>query len=87
MDSHKKNKTWDLIDKPDKVKLVGCKWIFKIKPGVSGIEDERYTGRLVAKGYSQTKGIDYNEIFFPVVKHVSIRFMLSVALNLDFELE
>lgn len=87
MDSHKKNRTWDLIDKPEKAKLIGCKWIFKLKPGIPGVEDERYKGRLVAKGYSQTEGIDYNEIFSPVVKHVSIRFMLSVVVNLDFELE
>lgn len=87
MESHKKNRTWDLIEKPEKAKLIGCKWLFKLKPGIPGVEDERYKGRLVAKGYSQTEGIDYNEIFSPVVKHVSIRFMLSVVLNLDFELE
>lgn len=87
MASHKKNRTWDLIDKPEKAKLIGCKWLFKLKPGIPGVEDERYKGRLVAKGYSQTEGIDYNEIFSPVVKHVSIRFMLSVVVNLDFELE
>lgn len=87
MDSHKKNMTWDLIEKPDNQKLVGCKWIFKIKPGIPGVEDVRYKGRLVANGYSQTERIDNNEIFSPMVKYVSIRFMLSVVVKLDFKLE
>lgn len=39
------------------------------------------------KEHSQTEGIDYNEIFSQAVKHVSIRFMLSVVVNLDFKLE
>ena len=87
MESHRKNRTWDLIDRPAKAKLVGCRWLFKLKPGIPGVEDERYKGRLVAKGYSQTEEIDYNEIFSPVVKHVSIRLMLSIVENLNLELE
>ena len=87
MESHRKNITWDLIDRPAKAKLVGCRWLFKLKLGIPGVEDERYKGKLVAKGYSQTEGVDYNEIFSPVVKHVSIRLMLSIVLNLNLELE
>lgn len=49
--------------------------------------DPRYKGRLVAKGYLQVKGIDYNEVFAPVVKHVSIRFILSLVVNEDLHLE
>ena len=43
--------------------------------------------RLVAQGFSQQEGIDYNEVFSPVVKHVSIRIMLSIVVNKDYELE
>ena len=87
MDSLERNHTWDLIEKPKYQKTVGCKWIFMYKPGIPGVEDKRYKGRLVAKGYSQKEGIDYNEVFSLVVKHVSIRLMLSIVVNKDFELE
>jgi len=87
MDSHQKSHTWDLIEKPEKQKLIGCKWIFKLKPGIPGLEKQRYKVRLVAKGFSQQEGIDYNEVFSLVVKHVSIRLMLSLVVNMDYELE
>ena len=41
----------------------------------------------MAKGYAQVEGIDYNEVFAPVVKHVSIRLLLSAVVNYDMELE
>ena len=66
---------------------MGCKWIFKYKHGIHGVEDRQHKGRLVVKGFSQNEGIDYNEIFSPVVKHVSIRLMLSIVVNKDYELE
>eukprot|EP00253_Pinus_taeda_P031778 PITA_31778 len=67
-----KNGTWDLVELPKDRKTVGCKWVFKLKRGVNDTED-RYKARLVAKGFSQKAGIDFHEIFSPVVKIVSIR--------------
>src|SRR5690606_37700002 len=49
--------------------------------------EPRYKSRLVAKGYSQKEGVDYHDIFAHVVKHVSIRLLLSIMVNLDLELE
>jgi len=87
MDSMKKNDTWDVIDKPEGKRVIGCKWIFKRKAGIPGVEPPRYKARLVAKGFSQREGIDYQEIFSPVVKHVSIRYLLSIVVQFDMELE
>ncbi|CAA7024877.1 unnamed protein product [Microthlaspi erraticum] len=68
-------------------KAIGCKWVFKRKAGIPGVEAPRLKARLVAKGYSDKEGIDYQEIFSPVVKHVSIRCMLSAVLHFDMELQ
>ena len=87
MDSLQRNHTWDLVKKPKGRAIIGCKWIYKRKPGILGVEDPRYKGRLVAKGYAQKEGVDYNEIFSPVVKHVSIRYLMSIVVQEDMELE
>ncbi|CAA7015076.1 unnamed protein product [Microthlaspi erraticum] len=79
--------TWILIERPKGHKAIGCKWIFKRKPGIIGVEAPRYKARLVAKGYAQKEGVDYQEIFAPAVKHVSIRYMLSAVVHYDMELE
>ncbi|RVW63516.1 Retrovirus-related Pol polyprotein from transposon TNT 1-94 [Vitis vinifera] len=62
----------------ERVKPVDCKWLFKIKDGISEDEPPKYKSRLVAKGFSQKEGIDYNEVFSPVVKHKSIRVLLAM---------
>jgi hypothetical protein len=58
-------KTWDLVELPKDRKVVGCKWVYKLKKGVDG-KIERYKAILVAKGYSQMEGIYFHEIFSPV---------------------
>ncbi|KAL1225437.1 Retrovirus-related Pol polyprotein from transposon TNT 1-94 [Cardamine amara subsp. amara] len=87
MQSLNKIETWEIVSKPDRKKTIGCKWIFKIKEDIPRVKGPRYKARLVAKGFTQVEGVDYNEIFLPVVKHVSIRIMLSVVVNFDLELE
>ena len=86
MDSLAKNKTWDLVDLLESRKVVGYKWVYKLKKGVDDTVPN-YKARLVAKGFSQKAGIDFHEIFSPVVKLVSIRILLALVVLYDLELE
>ena len=52
MESLRKNETWILVPKPVQQRLVGCKWIYKIKEGIPGVESKRYKAWLVAKGFT-----------------------------------
>ena len=81
-----KNAKWDLIEIPNDRKIVGCKWVYKLKRGVDDKED-RYKARLVAKGFFQKAGVEFHEIFSPVVKIVSIRIVLALVALLDLELQ
>ena len=82
-----KNKTWKLIVRPEKRKTVSCKWIFKVKEGVSDAEPSRFKAWLVARGFTERERIDFNEIFSPVVKHASIRVILALVAIQDMYLE
>ena len=56
------------------------------KEGFPSKNDVRYKARLLAKGYAQNEGIDYNEVFSPVVKHSSIRILLALVAQFNMEL-
>lgn len=87
VNSLEKNNTWKLVPTPKNQRVIGSKWIFKRKDGIPGVEKPRYKARIVAKGYSQVEGLDYHEIFSLVVKHRSIRSILSIVAKNDLELE
>ncbi|GAA0164003.1 transmembrane signal receptor [Lithospermum erythrorhizon] len=80
-----KNNTWILVNLPPGKKPVGCKWVFTVKYNENG-KIERYKARLVAKGFAQTYGIDFSETFAQVAKLNTIRVLLSIVANLDWEL-
>ncbi|GJR38914.1 ribonuclease H-like domain-containing protein [Tanacetum coccineum] len=74
------NGTWVLVPRPANVNVVRSMWIFKHKFHVDG-SLSRYKARLVANGHSQQQGIDCDETFSPVVKPVTIRTVLSLAIS------
>lgn len=85
MDALLKNGTWTLVPLLEGKKLVGCRWVFSIKHRIDG-SIERYRTRLVAKGYTQTYSVDYQETFSPVTKLNTIRVVLSLTANIDWSL-
>src|SRR5436189_5279081 len=87
MESLHKNSVWELVPKPKDHKVIGFKWVYRKKEGISEKTDITYKARLVAKEFSQKEGVDYDEIFYPMVKHTSIRVLLSLVAQFNMELE
>ncbi|MCO5596256.1 hypothetical protein L7F22_050316 [Adiantum nelumboides] len=79
-----KNKTWKLVPLPKGRKALPCKWVYK-KKIASNVEN--YKARLVAKGFKQEYGVDFQEIFSPVVKMTTLRMLLALVATEDMELD
>lgn len=78
LDSIHENETWELVELPQGRKAIGSKWVFKIKVDENG-KITRRKARLVAQGFSQQYGVDYDEVFAPVVRNATFRLLLSDA--------
>ncbi|RVW50266.1 Retrovirus-related Pol polyprotein from transposon TNT 1-94 [Vitis vinifera] len=85
MDSLLGNQTWQLTELPVGKKALRNKWVYRIKNEHDG--SKRYKARLVVKGFQQKEGIDYTEIFSPVVKMSTIRFVLGMVAAENLHLE
>ncbi|KAK8696819.1 hypothetical protein V6N13_001944 [Hibiscus sabdariffa] len=85
MDSMSENQVWTLVEPHEGIKSIGCKWVFKNKTDMDG-NVQTYKGRLVAKGFRQIHGVDYDETFSPVAIIKSIRILLAVAALHDYEI-
>ena len=79
------NETWELVPPPLDANIVGSKWVLKVKRDANG-NINRYKARLVAQGYSQVKGVDYDEVFSPVARNTSVRSLLALANAHDLEI-
>ncbi|KAH9669164.1 Integrase catalytic domain-containing protein [Citrus sinensis] len=80
------NQTWELVKLPKEKKAIGNKWVYAKKQGSLNQSTPRYKVRLVAKGFAQKEGIDYNEVFSPIVKHTSIHILLALVAKYELEL-
>ena len=78
LDALLKTGTWDLVDLPTGKSAIGCKWVYKIKTWSDGIVD-RYKAHLVATGFTQEYGIDYEETFALVARLSSVRTLIAVS--------
>ena len=78
MDALERNETWEIVERPKDKKEVSCRWIYKVKYQSNGTLDQ-YKTSFVAKGYTQTYEIDYEETFTPMAKMNTIRIILSLV--------
>lgn len=82
-DSLVANNTWEKVDAPKGVKIVGSRWCFDLKFNAEG-EITRYKARFVVQGFSQTLGLDYFETYAPVVHMNTVRTVLALAATYDW---
>ncbi|KAK3009353.1 hypothetical protein RJ639_013089 [Escallonia herrerae] len=85
IDALDKNGTWELVPKPEKCEPITCKWVFRLKKNSDSTID-RFKARLVALGFSQNYGLDYEETFSLVAKIVTFRSIISLAAFKDDEI-
>ncbi|GJY53951.1 retrovirus-related pol polyprotein from transposon TNT 1-94 [Tanacetum coccineum] len=79
------NDVWELVTQPRNMIIIGTKWVFRNKLDENVIVSQN-KARLVAQGYNQQEGIDYDETYAPVARLESIRILLAYACALDFKL-
>ncbi|SYW74107.1 uncharacterized protein UHO2_00972 [Ustilago hordei] len=78
--------TWEVMDLPVSMNTVDTKWVLKVKTDAN-LVPTKFKARLIARGFTQRKGVDYTEIFAPVAPIQSIRGVLAVAAVQDWEVD
>ena len=80
----KHNQVWDLVPRPNDTNVIGTKWIFKNKTDEKG-NITRNNDMLVAQGYTQNEGVDFDETFAPIARLESICLFLVILWVLRFK--
>jgi len=80
------NQVFEVVDRPVGRKVIGTKWVLRIKTDEKGNLD-KYKARVVAKGYRQMEGVDYDETFAPTVRFESVRLLVAFAASMGWELD
>ena len=78
LDSQHKTGTWDLVDLPSGKSAIDCKWVYKIKTRSDGTDDH-YKALLLARGFTQEYGINYEETFVLVDQLSSVRTRIAIS--------
>jgi hypothetical protein len=86
MGAYIENGTWELVKLLPGCKAIGSRWVFKVKRNADG-SVERYKARVVAKGFSQRPGVDFDETFTPTTKWAALRIIFALNALEDWELE
>ena len=79
------NDVWEVVPRPEGKSVVTSRWLYKIKHATDG-SIEKFKARFVARGFSQVKGVDYEEIFAPVDRYPSIRSIISIAAEMGWKI-
>lgn len=77
--------TWELTELPPGRRPIGVKWVFKIKTNAVG-EIEKFKARLVARGFSQIPGVDFEDTYAPVSRYTTFRVLMALAANQQWEI-
>jgi hypothetical protein len=80
-----KNDVWEVVPRPEGKSVVISGWLDKLKHVADG-SIEKYKARFVARGFSQVKGVDYDETFAPVARYTSIRAVISIATKMGWKI-
>ena len=71
---------YDVVPRPKGHKVVGSKWVLRIKRGPDG-QVQKYKACIVAQGFTQVEGLNYDQTFTPVVKLLTFRTILAIAIQ------
>ncbi|XP_066319340.1 uncharacterized mitochondrial protein AtMg00820-like [Miscanthus floridulus] len=82
MKAIEKNEIWELVDLPPGCRPIGLKWVYKVKHDERGVI-VKHKARLVARGFIQREGIDFEEVFAPVARMESVQLLLALAAAKD----
>jgi hypothetical protein len=80
-----RNQVWELIERPKNHNVIGTKWVYRNKENEDGIAVKNKS-RLVAQGYTQVEGLDFDETFAPVARLEAIRILLAYACSRNIKL-
>ena len=81
----RENQTWDLVALPKNRRALLCRWVFRLKETLD-LASPKYKAKLVMKGFRQEYRVNFDEIFSPIVKMITLRFLLGVVVAENLEL-